>query len=65
MEKKIEYRPEVLCKNMPPEMLLMLQHIRALRYDEKPNYDLLRNLLKECMQHNEIENNNYFDWNKM
>jgi hypothetical protein len=44
---------------------LMLQHLRALRYDEKPNYDLLRNLIKEAMQHNGIENNNYFDWEKM
>jgi hypothetical protein len=65
MEKKTEYRPELLCKTMQPEMLLMLQHIRALRYDEKPNYDLLRNLIKEAMQHNGIENNNYFDWEKM
>ena len=65
MEKKMEYRPELLCKNLASELLQMLQHIRTLRYDEKPNYDLLRNLIKECMNHNNIENNNYFDWDKL
>jgi hypothetical protein len=65
METKMEYRPELLCKGMPSQMLLMLQHIRALRYHEKPNYDLLKNLIKESMQHNGIENNNHFDWDKM
>lgn len=43
----------------------MIQHIRALRYDEKPNYDLLRNLIKECMVRNNLENNNFFDWDKL
>ncbi len=50
----MEYRPDLLCKNLPNEFLSMMKSIRALRYDQKPNYEIYKNLIKECMVSNGV-----------
>jgi len=38
--------PEVLCKGMPSEFVAYFQYVRALHYDEKPDYAYLRRMFR-------------------
>ena len=61
-ERKIENPPEILCKNLPQELLVMLQRTRQLRYDEKPNYELYYGMIKQCMVRNNLKGDLEYDW---
>ena len=39
------------------------QNCKGLQFDEKPNYNLLRNLFKSIANKFEYEFDNIFDWN--
>lgn len=43
LAKKIEYQPETLCRNMPKEFTTIFRQIRSLGFEDKPNYELLKN----------------------
>ena len=45
-DKKMKTPPEVLCKGMPSEFVAYFTYVRALRYDEKPDYAYLRRLFR-------------------
>eukprot|EP00983_Pelagomonas_calceolata_P105838 1159174-Pelagomonas_calceolata.AAC.6 len=38
--------PEVLCKGMPSEFVAYFTYVRALHYEEKPDYAYLRRLFR-------------------
>ena len=59
---KQEYRPELLCKGLPQEMITILIHIRSLKYEERPNYDLIKNEIRKCMKEQNIEYDYQYDW---
>ena len=40
-------------------------HVRSLKFDEKPNYELLKNLLRDCLKKNNLEYDFYYDWDKV
>jgi serine/threonine protein kinase len=53
MEKKIQVTPDCLCKGYPgilylnpEEMSLYFQNCRSLQFEEKPDYNYLRNLFE-------------------
>ena len=62
MGLKLENRPELLCKNLPAELTTIQSHIRGLKYDEKPNYELLKQELKNCMRSKSYEYDYNYDW---
>jgi hypothetical protein len=39
--------PQVLCKGFPQEFVLYFQYVRALRFEEKPDYAYLRRLFRD------------------
>lgn len=45
MNKKISCSPEYLCENLPSELSTLLEYIRALNFEEKPDYDYMQKLL--------------------
>lgn len=63
MEKKLSTSIEVLCKGFPPEFATYLSYTRNLRFDEKPDYAYLRNLLKELFVKSNFELDYVYDWN--
>ena len=65
MELKISHTPDLLCKEMPEEFISYFTVVRELQFEAKPNYDLLRNLMLECMKKNNICYHNNADWVKI
>eukprot|EP01017_Pseudomicrothorax_dubius_P009556 TRINITY_DN1326_c0_g1_i5.p1 TRINITY_DN1326_c0_g1~~TRINITY_DN1326_c0_g1_i5.p1 ORF type:complete len:226 (-),score=55.32 TRINITY_DN1326_c0_g1_i5:174-851(-) len=61
MEKKIATSAEVLCKGFPSEFAEFITYTRSLKFDEKPNYEYLRKLLRTCRERLNITNN-LMDW---
>jgi len=63
MEKKLSTSIEVLCKGFPSEFATYLTYCRNLRFDEKPDYTYLRNLLKDLFVRSGLEQDYIYDWN--
>ena len=53
---------EDLCKNIPNEMYLYLKYVRNLIFDQKPDYDYLKNLFLTILPKNGLNNDNLFSW---
>ena len=49
LKKKKEMIAHKLCKGVHPNFLIALQYIRALKFEERPDYDKLRSLLVRCI----------------
>lgn len=47
MEKKMQTTVETLCANLPPEFVTFLNYSRQLRFEDKPDYNYLRRLMKD------------------
>ena len=47
MEKKLSTSIDTLCKNLPTEFSTYLVYCRNLRFDEEPDYDYLKKLLRD------------------
>eukprot|EP01017_Pseudomicrothorax_dubius_P045378 TRINITY_DN783_c0_g1_i6.p1 TRINITY_DN783_c0_g1~~TRINITY_DN783_c0_g1_i6.p1 ORF type:complete len:333 (+),score=76.02 TRINITY_DN783_c0_g1_i6:3-1001(+) len=62
MEKKINTPIEVLCKGLPQEFAEFLKYARELGFEEKPDYERLRTLLKTCAERNLVRFDAAFDW---
>lgn len=39
---------EELCHEIPIEFVTYMQHVRALAFEERPDYDQLRQIFKDC-----------------
>eukprot|EP01017_Pseudomicrothorax_dubius_P049344 TRINITY_DN9161_c0_g2_i3.p1 TRINITY_DN9161_c0_g2~~TRINITY_DN9161_c0_g2_i3.p1 ORF type:complete len:322 (+),score=46.71 TRINITY_DN9161_c0_g2_i3:85-1050(+) len=62
LEKKLSTPSDVLCKGQPPELAEFLAYTRALKFDEKPDYEKLRGLLRRCAERNNFKFDGIFDW---
>lgn len=51
-----------LCKGLPSEFSIMLDYARALNFDETPEYERLRCLLRNLFKKKGFLNDNYYDW---
>jgi len=63
MEKKIETSVETLCKGFPSEFATFLSYCRNLKFEEKPDYNYLRSLLKDLFVKSGYEMDYQYDWN--
>lgn len=52
-----------LCKDIPKEFLLYMKYCRILRFYQKPDYDLLRNLFIVLFKNNNYDLDYIYDWN--
>jgi len=63
MVKKKSITPEILCDNLPNEILLLLKYARTLPFEERPDYNYLKSLILEGLKHLGLEFDNKFEWN--
>lgn len=52
-----------LCEGLPKEFFLYMKYCRLLRFKQKPDYDLLRNLFISLFQKSNFELDYIYDWN--
>ena len=48
-DKKMEVTIEELTEGLPKEFAMYFQHCRDLKFDEKPDYEFLRKILRDLM----------------
>lgn len=63
MEKKLSTPIDFLCKGFPAEFVTYLTYSRNLRFEDKPDYAYLRNLLKDLFIKSGFELDYQYDWN--
>eukprot|EP00826_Nyctotherus_ovalis_P036520 TRINITY_DN3245_c0_g2_i6.p1 TRINITY_DN3245_c0_g2~~TRINITY_DN3245_c0_g2_i6.p1 ORF type:complete len:185 (+),score=32.07 TRINITY_DN3245_c0_g2_i6:107-661(+) len=67
---KIKHTPELLCKGLPSiifilstdELKEMLKYSMSLEFEETPNYEYLRALVRKMLKDREIPYDNKYDW---
>lgn len=61
---KCSYTPDTLARGLPFEFQRYLQYCKDLKFDQKPDYPLLKNLFKELYSNTpEYVDNTSLDWN--
>jgi serine/threonine protein kinase len=65
MNKKMECTVEETCEGLPVEFTHFLRYCRELKFEQKPNYKLLTNLLAECFKRNGFKMDFQYDWQKI
>ncbi|XP_072319614.1 tau-tubulin kinase 1-like [Eucyclogobius newberryi] len=61
---KERYDHRMLLKHMPSEFNVFLDHVQALDYFTKPDYQLLMSVFENSMKERIITENEPFDWEK-
>jgi len=64
-EKKMSTPIEELCRGFPAEFATYLNYCRTLRFDEKPDYSYLRQLLRNLFHRQGFTYDYVFDWNML
>lgn len=62
MEKKLSTPVDLLCKGFPNEFVTFLTYCRNLRFEDRPDYGYLRNLLKDLFVKSGFEMDYQYDW---
>jgi len=62
MEKKLSTPIDYLCKGFPAEFVTFLTYARNLRFEDKPDYAYLKNLLKDLFIKSGFELDWQYDW---
>ena len=63
-EKKKITSSKDLCEGFPKEFELFVTYVKKLEFTEVPDYDYLRELLKNVLRKENTCNDFFFDWNK-
>lgn len=63
MEKKLGTPIDILCKGFPSEFVTFLTYCRNLKFEDKPDYNYLRSLLKDLFVKSGYELDYQYDWN--
>lgn len=61
-DKKMSTPVETLCKGFPSEFATFLNYARSLRFDDKPDYQYLRKLLRDLFMREGYKYDAVFDW---
>ncbi|TRY68791.1 hypothetical protein TCAL_08901 [Tigriopus californicus] len=64
-EKKLSTSVEDLCKGQPTEFATYLNYCRSLRFEEKPDYGYLRQLIRNLFHRQGFSYDYVFDWNAL
>ena len=60
-DKKISISLEELCEGLPEDFITFIQYARELEFEERPDYDYLKNLIKIMSEENQLT----FDYNQL
>jgi len=55
MNCKLDTTVESLCKDLPEEFSLYVKYCRDLKFDQKPDYEMLRTMFRELMFKEELK----------
>ena len=47
LEKKLITPPEILCKKLPRQFAFFFQYLRKLKFEERPDYNMIKSLFCE------------------
>jgi hypothetical protein len=61
MEMKNTIGVDELCDQVPREFADYMDHVRALKFEDKPNYSYLRRVFRELFIRRRFEYENVFD----
>jgi serine/threonine protein kinase len=62
-EKKISTSLDDLCKGLPDEFKTFIQYARDLKFEERPDYSYLKNVIRQISENNKITfDTSKFDW---
>jgi len=64
-DMKMETEIEELCKGLPLGVQSLLTYPRNLNFEEKPDYNHIRQLLKDIAIENNFSLDNTFDWSRV
>ena len=59
---KATISPETLCEGLPRQFSEFLKYVKALRFDQTPNYEYCRNLFRNCFDEAALEDDGVWDW---
>ena len=62
LKKKLEISSNELCLGIPKEFEIFLEYVKNLKYDEKPDYNMLKDLLYKIMKDGNYKNDYIYDW---
>ena len=62
MYEKVNTPIDILCRCLPIEFATYLNYCRDLYFNEKPDYNFLRQSFRKLFIRKEYFNNNLFDW---
>merc|ERR1711871_1499599 len=62
LEKKTSTSTEMLCKGFPAEFKSYFEHIRNLRFEDRPDYDYLKRLFRELFFRKGFTYDNMYNW---
>ena len=61
-KKKNSSTPEIICKGLPEEFAEFVRYTRNLKFEQRPNYDYLKNLFIYILIKNQQKNDFNFFW---
>jgi hypothetical protein len=62
-EKKISTSLENLCQGYPDEFKTFIQYARDLKFEDRPDYSYLKNIIRQMCEKNQLSfNYNKYDW---
>lgn len=53
---------EIICKGLPYEFSQYMNYVKSLRFEDKPDYNMLKRLFKELFLNQGYEMDYMFDW---
>jgi len=62
LDCKKSISPDQLCEGTPATFAAYLRYCRQLKFEDKPNYHLMRRLFKQLLSHTNDINDGMFDW---
>lgn len=62
LEKKKTTSSEELCSGLPDEFARYFDHVRSLRFGDKPDYRYLSRMFRNLFKRKRFEYDNVFDW---
>jgi casein kinase I homolog HRR25 len=65
MDKKMLTTTDQLCRGFPSEFSTYMNYVRALRFDDKPDYSYLRKLFRDLYIREGYVYDYIFDWTVM
>jgi serine/threonine protein kinase len=62
MNRKTEFKPEMLCRGLPDEFRQYFEYVRGLAFTKRPDYSYLKGLFHKVMMKLDLINDSGFDW---